>query len=241
MGGNVVPGRPDNHRTMKQDLILAGRVLAAAGQDDFTRGHVSARVPDNDDLFFMKAHSTGLDEITTANILTVDLDGNVVAGAARRHSEVFIHSAIYQARVDVRCVVHTHPPYTVALSATGRALACSSQPAALFHRALGIYDESINLIRTPEMGAAVARALGSHRAVILKNHGIAAVGASIAEAVVTAIMLENAARIETIAQAAGGPAAQFSDDDIAQLKRDLSNPEQFAVNFDYLVRRLKRG
>ena len=224
---------------IKERLILAGRVLAAAGQDDFTRGHVSVRLPQDASRFYMKAHSTGLDEITPDNILTIALDGEVVAGTARRHSEVFIHSEIYKARADAHCVVHTHPPYAVALSAGGRPLTCTSQPAALFHEALGVYDRSINLIRTRQMGADVARALGPHRAVLLKNHGIAAVGGSIAEAVITAIMLENAARVQMIAEAAGALAPEFPPADIEQLKRDLSKPEQFEINFDYLVRRLK--
>ena len=72
----------------------------------------------------MKPHSVGLDEITMDNILTIDLEGNVVAGTARRHSEVYIHSEIFKARPDVNCVIHTHPPYAVALSATSRTMRC---------------------------------------------------------------------------------------------------------------------
>ena len=157
------------HEEAKQKLILAGRVLVAEGQDDFTRGHVSVRVPDQPSLFFMKPHSVGLDEITFENILTIDLEGKVIAGQARRHSEVFIHSEIFKARADVHCVIHTHPPYTVALSASGRPMKCLSQPAALFCGELGVYTDTINLIRTTEMGAGVARALGPHRAALLEE------------------------------------------------------------------------
>src|SRR5665213_2047664 len=108
------------HDDIKQTMIEAGKVLVAEGQDDFTRGHISMRLPDNPKLFFMKAHSIGLDEITMDNILTIDLEGNVVAGTAKRHSEVYIHSEIFKVRPDVNCVLHTHPPYSVALSSTGR-------------------------------------------------------------------------------------------------------------------------
>ena len=87
----------------------------------------------------MKAHSIGLDEITMENILTIDLEGNVVAGTARRHSEVYIHSEIFKVRPDVNCVIHTHPTYAIALSATGRPLKRYRQPGALFYEALGIY------------------------------------------------------------------------------------------------------
>src|ERR1700720_3752531 len=110
----------ETHTAIKQQLIIAGKVLVAEGQDDFTRGHISVRVPGNPKLFFMKPHSMGLDEITMKNILTIDLEGNVVAGSARRHSEVYIHSEILKVREDVNCVIHTHPTYSVALSSSGR-------------------------------------------------------------------------------------------------------------------------
>jgi L-fuculose-phosphate aldolase len=188
----------------------------------------------------MKPPSLGLDEITLENILTIDLEGNVVAGTARRHSEVYIHSEIFKLRPDLHCVIHTHPPYSVALSATGRPMRCYSQPGALFYEALGVYTDTINLIRTHEMGAGVAKALGPHRAVLLKNHGVVMAGTSIAEAVVRVIMLENAAMVQMTAEAAGDPAPEFPRADIEKLKHDISRPDQFVVNFDYLVRRVKR-
>jgi L-fuculose-phosphate aldolase len=229
-----------SYNEIKQQLIWAGKVLVAEGQDDFTRGHISFRLPGNPSQFFMKPHSLGLDEITLENILTIDLEGNVVAGTSRRHSEVYIHSEIYKLRPDIHCVIHTHPPYSVALSATGRPMRCYSQPGALFYDALGVYTDTINLIRTHAMGAGVAKALGPHRAVLLKNHGVVVVGASIAEAVVGVIMLENAAMVQMIAEAAGDPAPEFPRADIEKLKHDINRPDQFVVNFDYLVRRAKR-
>jgi L-fuculose-phosphate aldolase len=228
------------HAELKEKMIWAGKVLVAEGQDDFTRGHISLRLPDDSSRFFMKAHSLGLDEITLDNILTIDLEGNVVAGTARRHSEVYIHSEIFKARPDVNCVLHTHPPYSIALSASGRPLKCYSQPGALFYESLGVYNETINLIRTHEMGAGVARALGSNRAVLLKNHGVVVAGASIEEVVIGTIMLENGAMVQLTAEAAGDTAPEFPRADIEKLKHDISRPEQFAINFDYLVRRAKR-
>lgn len=228
------------HEALKRKLATAGRILVAQGHDDFTRGHISVRVPGKPTLFYMKAHSIGLDEITLKNILTIGLDGAVVAGKARRHSEVFIHSEIYKTRTDVACIIHSHSPYAVALSASGRPLKVLSQPASIFHDALGVYIDTINLIRTETMGAGVARALGAGRAALLKNHGVVVTGASIEEAVIGAIMLENAAMIQMTAEAAGPTAPEFPSDDIATLKRDISKPEQFAINFDYLTRRMKR-
>jgi L-fuculose-phosphate aldolase len=230
----------NTHQAIKQQMVMAGKVLVAEGHDDFTRGHISMRLPDNPKLFFMKPHSMGLDEITMQNILTIDLDGTVVAGSARRHSEVFIHSEILKARPHVNCVIHTHSPYSVALSASGRPMRAYSQPGALFCGEVGLYTGTIALIRSPALGVGVASALGPHRVVLLKNHGPVVTGKDIAEAVVSAIMLENAAMVQLTVEAAGDPAAEFSADDIAKLKGELGQAEQFQINFDYLVRRVKR-
>jgi L-fuculose-phosphate aldolase len=228
------------HEDLRQKLIVAGKILVAEGQDDFTRGHISARLPDDPARFLMKPHSVGLDEITMENILTVDLDGNVVAGTARRHSEVFIHSEIYKARPDVASVIHSHPLYSVALSASGRPLGCYSQPAALFFESLGVYTDTIALIRSPALGKGVAAALGSHRAVLMKNHGVAVAGATIEEAVISVVMLETAAKVQMITEAAGEPGPEFPREDIETLKDQISRPEQFVINFDYLARRVER-
>ena len=138
-------------------------------------------------------------------------------------------------------MIHTHPTYATALSATTRGLRTYSQPGALFYEALGSYSDTINLIRSHAMGAGVARALGEGRGVLLKNHGIVVTGASIEEAVIGTIMLENGAMVQLLAEAAGDPAPEFPREDIEKLKHDISRPEQFVVNFDYLVRRVKRG
>jgi L-fuculose-phosphate aldolase len=228
------------HDVIKQQLIVAGKVLVAEGQDDFTRGHISMRVPGDPKLFFMKPHSMGLDEITMKNILTIDLEGNVVAGTARRHSEVYIHSEILKVRADVNCVIHTHPTYSVALSATGRPIKAYSQPGAMFAGEVGVYTDTITLIRSHAMGAGVAKALGRGRAVLLKNHGIVMTGKTIEEAVIGTIMLENAATIQLLTEAAGDPAPEFPLDDVARFKQEIGQPEQFKINFDYLARRVKR-
>ncbi len=68
------------------------------------------------------------------------------------------------------------------------------------------------------MGAGVARALGQGRAVLLKNHGVVVTGASIAEAVIGTIMLENGAMVQLLAEAAGEVAPEFPRADIEKLK-----------------------
>lgn len=230
-----------NADELKQKLIDAGCILEAEGQGDLTRGHVSVRVPGDPSHFFMKPHSFGFDEITLENLVICNLEGEKVAGGGRKHSEVYIHSEIFKQRPDVNSVIHTHPTYAVALSATGRALQSISQPSVAFSDGLPYYNDTIDLIRSKEMGAGVARALGSCKAVLMRNHGVAVVGATLEESTILAIMLDNACHIQLLAQAAGGIGEVFAADYIRRLHDNITRPEQYTINFEYLRRKVRRA
>lgn len=229
------------HDEARHRLIAAGLILDAHGLGDMTRGHVSIRVPDDPGRFFMKPHSVGFDEITPDNIVVCNLEGEQVGGGGRRHSEVFIHSEIYKRRPGVASVIHAHPTYAVALSATGRALRPISQPGAAFADGLPYFTDTVDLVRSPAMGAALARALGACKAVLMRNHGVAVVGASVEEATILAVMLDNACQIQLLAEAAGGIGEVFDDAPVQRLHHNLTRPEQYRINFDYLLRRAQRA
>lgn len=225
---------------VRQRLIDAGKILQVNGQADLTRGHVSIRVPGEPNLFYMKPHSMGFEEITMENMVTCNLDGVKVAGGGRRHSEVFIHSEIYKARPDVTSVIHTHPTNAVALSATGKPLLPISQPSVAFHDGLPYYTDTIELIRSVEKGRGVARALGRCKALLMRNHGVVVVGASVEESTVLAIMLENACEIQLKAEAAGGIGEMFAPEVVDRLYHTMIQPEHYFINFNYMLRQLSR-
>ncbi len=224
----------------KKRLIDAGIALEAYGLGDFTRGHVSLRVPGDPTHFIMKPHSFGMDEMTMENIITCNLEGEKVSGGGPRHSEVYIHSEIFRVRPEVMSVIHAHPTHALALSATGRKLRAVSQGGAVFADGLGEYTDTIDLIRSKEMGAGVAKSLGPHKATFLKNHGVAVVGRSVDEAVILTMMLENACQIQLLAEATGPCTEFFSREDIMRLHDKISRPEQHTINFEYMVRKGRR-
>lgn len=225
----------------KQKLIDSGLILDAEGLGDLTRGHMSIRVPGNPTHFFMKPHSMGFDEITMENIVICNLDGDKVAGGGRKHSEVYIHSEIFKCRPDVNSVIHTHPTHAVALSATGQALQPISQPAVAFADGVPYFRDTIDLIRSQAMGAGVAQALGQCKAVLMRNHGVAVVGANIEESTILTIMLENACQIQLAAQSGGGIGEQFDAPSIERLHFNITRAEQYTVNFEYLKRKAYRA
>lgn len=197
---NKTPSTED----LRQRLVEAGRVLTHEGQGDYVAGHITVRIPDNSGKFLMKPAGIGLEEMSVADILTISADGAKEAGRFPRHNEVYIHSEVLRARPDVNAVVHTHPPHVVAFSSLGKPLLAVVSDATIFDT-LPVFDETTDLITSPERGRAVAARLGMANALILRNHGIVTCGASIEEAVYYAIKLDKACRVQLYAEWAGGP------------------------------------
>ena len=153
----------DSNDPLERTLILAGRILVNEGQSDYTRGHISVRLPGQPDRFRMKSRQTGLEEMTPEDLITCTLDGEKIGGTAPRHNEVFIHSEILRARPDINCVIHTHPPHAVAFSALDRPLQPVGQPSSTFCGALPVYDDTYDLITDPARGRDLALRLGRTR------------------------------------------------------------------------------
>jgi L-ribulose-5-phosphate 4-epimerase len=224
---------------LRKKLAAGCRILEAEKQGEMIWGHASARLPDDPGLFLMKPHLQGFDETEPSHLIIIDLDGNVVAGDRRRHGEVFIHSEIYRARPDVQAVVHTHPPHAVVFGALGKKMQPIGNDGALFSDGLPVFGETTGFIVTPALGAAVARTLAGWHSMLLRNHGIVTTGGSIEVAVLRAIFLDRACRVQLLAESCGG-AVLVSSEDEARAKRGATlRDDQIEATFDYLVRTLK--
>jgi L-fuculose-phosphate aldolase len=226
--------------SLKGLLADAGRVLAHEGQGDYVAGHVSLRLPDEPNRFLMKPAGIGLEEMTDENIITVDLEGDKVAGAAGRHNEVFIHSEVLRARPDCQAVIHTHAVYAVVFSALGKPLLPVSNDGAFFANGLPVFSETTELIINQARGKAVARTLGGHGALLLRNHGIVTAAPSMEEAVWLALKLNQACHVQLMAEWAGGPKF-VGEPEQAKIKGAYaSRPDIHSGAFHYVLRRCKR-
>lgn len=225
-----------------RELLTDGcKVLAWDGQGDFISGHVSCRVPQDPNRLLMKPSRIGLDEVDAAELLEVTLDGNKVGGGDLPiHNEIWIHTEIYKARPDVQCVVHTHAPHAVAFGSTNRPLVPVGHEGTLFTEGLPRFSETTDGIVTPERGQAVARLLGTHQAMLLQNHGLVTVGPSIPEAVMTAVWLEKACRMQLLAYAMGGPQVWTDPEEALRKKARIYGPNAMRNTFAYCVRQVQR-
>ena len=228
-----------DHAALKRDLAFACRILQAQGQGDNIFGHVSARLPGSADRFWMKPARLGLEEITPDDLLLVDLDGHVLEGRHPRHEEYPIHAELFRARPDVQAVVHTHPRYSIAFAARGAPLRPVSHEGSLFWPpGVPVFDAFTDLVRTRAQGEMVAAALGSGRALFLRNHGIVAADASVPEVTWAAIALERACELQLLAQPSADTPILHTPEAEARQKQAIYHAERARAVFDYYVRRL---
>lgn len=197
-------GSSRGDRALREEVAWGCRILHYFGHGDVTLGHVSARRPGTATML-MKGKGVGLDEVTPTNVVPIDFEGRRLAGTHPIHFELALHTEIYKVRPDVGSVVHTHPPYTIALGAAGQALETVSHDAILFTDGVALFDETPALITETGQGAAIAAALGPRKAVILKNHGVLVVGPTVPWAVFTAVTLERACQMQAITRTLGTP------------------------------------
>ena len=219
-------------------VATASRILAATGHGDLIWGHASVRDPDGRGVW-LKAATWGLEEVTADRVHLVSPDGEVVEGDGPRHSEYPIHTEIMNARPDVGAVVHTHPPYAVALAATGQPLRQVSHAANYFvPPEVPRFTRTADLILTRELGQAVAAELGAARAIFLVNHGIVTVGPDLQTATVAAVLLERACAQQMLTHAFGGWPTWSDHDESLSKRRNIYADGPVRAVWEYLVRSL---
>jgi L-ribulose-5-phosphate 4-epimerase len=216
---------------IRRQVVTACRVLHAAGQSDMVWGHVSIRDPHGRGVW-IKGSNLGFEEVRDEDVILLAWDGEILEGSAGRHVEYPIHTELMARRSDVNAVVHTHPLYSIAFAATGRPLRPLSHEGTHFVPPdIARFTRTGDLVRTPELGQALADALQDRLAVLMPHHGITTVGRDVGEAVTAATHLERACQIALLA----GADAVASSDEEALEKRKRS-ARHLAMAWSYLAR-----
>jgi ribulose-5-phosphate 4-epimerase/fuculose-1-phosphate aldolase len=184
------------------DLAACYRLTAHFGYDDVIWNHISARIP-GEEAFLINPLGYRYDEICASNLVKVDLEGRVLDGGGETNLTGFvIHSAIHRRRPDVECVMHTHTPGGLAVSALAEGLVPMVQDSFLFHDRVR-YHAYEGLSTDLDERERLAESLGEGSALILRNHGLLTVGRTIGEAFVTMHYLERACRVQVAVLSTG--------------------------------------
>ncbi|HZN26619.1 MAG TPA: class II aldolase/adducin family protein [Burkholderiales bacterium] len=185
------------------DLVTANHILYKEGVVDGF-GHVSVRHPEAPERYFL-ARSLAPAVVRREDILEFDLDSNAIdARGARPYLERFIHGEIYRARPEVHAIVHSHSPSVIPFGVTHTTLKPIFHLGGFLGGGTPIFeiretagDNTDMLIRTPQLGVALARTLGSASYALMRGHGSVAVGGSLKQVVYRAIYGEVNARLQS--------------------------------------------
>lgn len=196
----------DGWRT-RVDLAACYRLVALFGMTDLIANHISARVPGAGEVFLINPYGLMYEEITASSLIAVDLAGRMLEQPDARYSinvaGYVIHSAVHAARADAGCVIHTHTPAGIAISALECGLLPVSQSSMRFAK-VGYHDFEGVAFEPGEKERLVAD-LGDADAMILRNHGLLAVGRTIAQAFNTIYRLERVCQIQWMAMSCASP------------------------------------
>ena len=222
---------------LKSTIARAVRMLTAEGLMDMN-GHVSVRTSGADRIL-VNSRGAGRHTVRAVDIVAVDLGGHPLPGEGDPPLEIPIHTRIFAARPDVHCVAHLHPQYATAFTIAGRPLVPVFQLGAVFPiEGLPVYDDP-GLIKTDQDGDAVARALGSGRAVLLRGHGVVVVGEDVETCFTTSIWLEENAKHLFRSSALGAPRV-FTDQIAQRVRRSLWQPAILLKTWDHYVAKGRR-
>ena len=194
---------------LRANLALALRAAAHHNLAEGVCNHFSLELPDHSGRFLLNPRGLLWSEVGADDIVMVDDQGNKLAG---RHdvesTAMYIHAAIHRI-CKKACVLHTHMPYSTALTLTvdGALDTTLSQNAMRFHNRMAIDKHYNGLALDASEGERIAHALGDAEIGFLANHGVVVCGDRIDYAYDDLYFLERACEAQVLAQSTGRPLA----------------------------------
>jgi ribulose-5-phosphate 4-epimerase/fuculose-1-phosphate aldolase len=210
------------------DLAALYRITDLYGWTDTINTHMSVRIPGEPSAFLINNYGDLFHEVTASSLVKLDLDGTVHSKDGSFNAAGFtIHSGVYKARPDANCVMHTHTRAGTGISVLKKGLRPISQDA------LAVLDDLVyheyGMPTSQEECDALGVSCQHGSSVVLRNHGLLSVGATIPGALRRLYMLERACEVEIIARGLDEEPAPIEDDVVqsyaARAKAQRASPE----------------
>ena len=197
--------------TQKQEVLNAALKLDRYGLIALSGGNVSCRMDSGEVL--VTPSGMIYDDMVPEDILFVDLDGNIIEGERKASVDTEALLYIYTNMPQVNAVIHTHQPYATGLGLVMDELPCNLSTMANATEgpvAVAEYGDPGSL----SMGVEAVKAIGDRLAVVLKHHGVIAVGRDLRQALFSCVYLEEAAKTVSVALSTGMPMATMTQEQI---------------------------
>lgn len=186
----------------REEIVLFGRKLITSNLTTGSGGNLSII---NRKTGQVAIKPTGVDyfEISSEDVVVIDLEGKIIDGHLKPSSEVSLHLELLKARPDINAVIHTHQVYATTL-------ACLNWEIPALHYLVGFSGNKVPLAPyatygTPELAQNVVQSIGHYNACLMANHGIVALGATLSAAFNVAEALELVARLYYQSMCIGKP------------------------------------
>ena len=192
---------------MRVDVAACYRLVALFGMNDLVYNHISVRIPGTHE-YLLNAMGLMYDEICASSLLKVSLEGKVLwepdwpkgLEYTFNYAGFVIHGAVHQAKPELHCVIHTHSPASMAVSALKKGLLPMTQMAMRFDRVA--YHDYEGVALDLQERTSLVEDLGDADVMLLRNHGALAVGRTVGEAFNSLYRLEKACVAQLLAQGA---------------------------------------
>jgi HCOMODA/2-hydroxy-3-carboxy-muconic semialdehyde decarboxylase len=215
--------------SLVEDVVTANHILAAQEIVD-AFGHVSVRTGPGIGRYLI-SRSIAPAQVTAADIMELDLDSKPAANEKRTsYRERFIHGEIYRVRPDVMSIVHCHATSLIPFGITKIPLRPVYHNSFFIGEGVPVFEireaggDTDMLVSTPELGRALAKALGNKPAVLMRGHGAVIVGKSIIETVARSVYLEVNARVQAQAMAMGQRVSYLDE---GEVKKRAADPDPY--------------
>lgn len=205
---------------MRVQLAAAFRIAHALGWNDGVTNHITARLPDAPDQFVICPQGLGWDEMAASSLVKADLTGRILSNSELSPGPAGLnfHSAILAARPDIACTMHIHPMAGVVVSTLKEGLIILDQRGCLLHDEVAYHDFE-GYARAKDEAPRIVAELGSKRTMIMRNHGLLAVGRTIGEMFYFMGKLIKACELQERAMATGGKVQPIPEEIVAVANR----------------------
>ena len=182
-------------------------------------GNVSALISNGTFLTTPTAESKW--DIKDSSLIKVDKNGKLLSGNRNPFSELKIHLAAYNARSDIKAVVHAHPPYSTAISCSGKSLSLLPFPEAIVSLGAEVRLTNFAIPGSQESAEAIKDLILESDVLLLANNGVLAVGDTPLQAYYRLELVEHIAKITTISKQELIPIPKSSIDNLLKKRSEL--------------------